>query len=264
MNHLMTTTRDGFPLAVQVSGPAGAPALLMLQGQSNSHTWWESTRAEFEPQFRTVTFDYRGTGRSRGRLGEPSSTSFAADAIDVLDFLGIPSADVYGTSMGGRIAQMVAINHPERVDALVLACTAPGGSGAVPRPRDVGRALARLRGREYVEYLHSLFYTPDWPGRPEDSRLLGDDSMTAEETSAHLRISAEHDAWARLPEITAPTLIIHGDADQMNPVENARAMDERIPDSCVVILPGGRHGFFEEFAEQVTPEIIGFLTDRDG
>ncbi|WP_309133115.1 alpha/beta hydrolase [Brevibacterium sp.] len=264
MNHLMTISRDGFPLAVQISGPAGAPALLLLQGQANSHTWWERTRADFEPEFRTITFDYRGTGRSRGEIGQPSSTSFADDAVDVLDFLGIPSADVYGTSMGGRIAQMVALNHPDRVDALVLGCTAPGGAPAVKRPREVGAALAKLRGREYLEYLHSLFYTPDWPGAPEDSNLLGDDTMNAAESAAHLRISAEHNAWDRLPSITAPTLIIHGDADQMNPVENARLMDRRIPDSRLVILPGGRHGFFEEFAEQVTPEIIGFLRDRNG
>ncbi|RBP67075.1 pimeloyl-ACP methyl ester carboxylesterase [Brevibacterium sanguinis] len=260
----MTRAWDGCPLAVQVSGPAEAPALLLLQGQSNSHTWWQRTRGEFEPQIRTITFDYRGTGRSRGPMGDASSSGFAADAVAVLDFLGIPGAAVYGTSMGGRIAQMIAIDHPDRVDALVLGCTTPGGSHAIKRPRQVGRALATLRGAEYLDYLHSLFYTPDWPGTPTDSTLLGDPSMSSAESAAHLRISAEHDAWDRLPSITAPTLVIHGDADLMNPVGNARLLHERIPDSRLVILPGGRHGFFEEFADQVTPEIIGFLADPNG
>ena len=93
------------------------------------------------------------------------------------------------------------------------------------------------------------------------SEMLGDDTMTAAESSAHLRISANHDAWERLPEITAPTLIMHGDADRMNPVGNARILHERIPGSQLRILPEGRHGFFEEFAEVVTPAAIRFLTE---
>ena len=92
------------------------------------------------------------------------------------------------------------------------------------------------------------------------SDLLGDATMTAAESAAHLRISANHDAWSRLPEIQAPTLIVHGDEDRMNPVGNARILRERIADSRMLILPEGRHGFFEEFAEVVTPAVIRFLS----
>ena len=63
------SARDGFPLEVQVSGPKNATALLLLQGQSNSHEWWDDLRGDFEADFRTITFDYRGTGGSRGELG---------------------------------------------------------------------------------------------------------------------------------------------------------------------------------------------------
>lgn len=253
------TARDGFELAVQVSGPAEAPALLLLPGQANSHKWWDGLREDFEPQFRTVTFDYRGTGGSRGELGELSTASFAADAAEVLDHLGIASAAVYGTSMGGRVAQMLALDFPDRVSALVLACTTPGGPHSVKRPREVGQSLARLQGKEHTRFLYGLFYTPDWSVAPRYSKLLGDDTMSTQESAAHLRISANHNAWDRLPEITAPTLIIHGDEDRMNPVENAALLHERIPGSQVRIFPGGRHGFFEEFAEAVTPEILAFL-----
>ena len=144
------SARDGFPLEVQVSGPADAPALLLLQGQSNSHEWWDDLRGDFEADFRTITFDYRGTGGSRGELGELSTASFADDAVDVLDHLGVDRAAVYGTSMGGRITQILALNHPERVSAIVLGCTSPGGPHAVKRPREVGQALARLRGDEHT------------------------------------------------------------------------------------------------------------------
>lgn len=262
--HLTMTARDGFRLAIQVSGPPEAPPLLLLPGQANSHEWWDGLRSEFEQQFRTVTFDYRGTGGSRGKLdefGELSTASFAADAAEVLDHLTISHAFVYGTSMGGRVAQMLALDFPDRVSALVLACTTPGGPNSVKRPREVGQSLARLRGREHTEYLFALFYTPEWTAAPKYSKLLGDDTMSTQESAAHLRISANHNAWDRLPEITAPTLIIHGDDDQMNPVENAHLLHERIPDSRILIFPGGRHGFFEEFAEVVTPEIISFLTE---
>ena len=258
-DQLTITARDGFPLEIQVSGPREAPALLLLQGQSNSHRWWDELRADFEPQFRTVTFDYRGTGGSRGELTDLSTASFAADAAEVLDHLGIARAAVYGTSMGGRIAQMLALDFPEHVGALVLGCTTPGGPNSVKRPREVGQSLARLRGREHTQYLFSLFYTPNWTVAPRYSKLLGDDTMTAQESAAHLRISAQHNAWERLPEITAPTLIVHGDDDLMNPVDNAQLLHERIANSRILICPGGRHGFFEEFAEVVNPEILGFL-----
>ncbi|SMX82990.1 MULTISPECIES: alpha/beta fold hydrolase [unclassified Brevibacterium] len=259
-DQLTITTRDGFPLAIQVSGPPEAPALLLLQGQSNSHEWWDELRSDFEPQFRTVTFDYRGTGGSRGELSELSTASFAADAAEVLAHLGITQAVVYGTSMGGRIAQMLALDFPDLISALVLGCTMLGGPKSVKRPREVGQSLARLRGREHTQYLFSLFYTPNWTVAPRYSKLLGDDTMTAEESAAHLRISAHHNAWARLPEIAAPTLIVHGDADLMNPVDNAHLLHERISGSRILICPGGRHGFFEEFAEVVNPEILGFLS----
>lgn len=257
---LTITARDGFPLAIQVSGPPEAPALLLLQGQSNSHEWWDELRSDFEPQFRTVTFDYRGTGGSRGDLTELSTASFAADASEVLHRLGITRAAVYGTSMGGRIAQMLALDFPDLVSALVLGCTTPGGPKSVKRSREVGQSLARLRGREHTQYLFSLFYTPNWTVAPLYSKLLGDDTMTAQESAAHLRISAHHNAWDRLPEVTAPALIVHGDDDLMNPVDNAHLLHERIPNSRILICPGGRHGFFEEFAEVVNPEILGFLS----
>ncbi|MCF2572256.1 alpha/beta hydrolase [Brevibacterium sp. UCMA 11754] len=259
-DQLTITARDGFPLAIQVSGPPEAPALLLLQGQSNSHEWWDELRPDFEPQFRTVTFDYRGTGGSRGELSELSTASFAADAAEVLDHVGITRAAVYGTSMGGRVAQMLAVDFPDRVGALVLGCTTPGGPNSVRRPREVGQNLARLHGREHSQYLFSLFYTPNWTVAPRYSKLLGDDTMTTQESAAHLRISARHNAWERLPEITAPTLIVHGDDDLMNPVANAHLLHERIPNSRIRICPGGRHGFFEEFAEVVNPEILGFLS----
>lgn len=251
--------RDGFELAVQARGPAGAPVLLLLQGQANSHRWWDGIRDAFEGEFRTIPMDYRGTGSSRGPVEHWTIAGFAADAADVLAGVGVRRALVYGTSMGGRVAQMLAVNHPQRVAALVLACTSPGGTNAVPRPRGVSASLAAGSPDERLAILHRLFYTPAWPHAPRDSFLLGDPTMTRAEASAHRKASRQHDAWEFLPDLDVPTLVLHGDDDQMTPVENARLLAERIPAAELRIYPGGRHGFFEEFSAQVNPVVAEFF-----
>lgn len=251
--------RDGFELAVQTGGPAGAPALLLLQGQGNSHQWWDGIREGFEADFQTITMDYRGTGSSRGPVEHWTISGFAADAADVLDAAGVRTALVYGTSMGGRIAQILAVNHPDRVAALVLACTSPGGKHAVQRPREVSASLAQGSPPERVKILHELFYTPLWPHSPEESSLLGDATMNRMEAAAHRKASNQHDAWDVLPAVSAPTLVLHGEDDQMTPAENASLLAGRIPGAELQVYPGGRHGFFEEFSGQVTPAVTGFL-----
>ena len=169
---------DGFPLAAQTSGRDDAPALLLLSGQANSHRWWTALRDGVEDRFRVVTVDYRGTGDSRGPVGDWSTATFAADAAHVLGALGAAPAAVYGTSMGGRVAQVLAADHPAAVDRLVLAGTSPGGPFARERDTAVRRALADPDADARRRALHRLFYTDAWPGRPEDSHLLGDPTMT--------------------------------------------------------------------------------------
>jgi pimeloyl-ACP methyl ester carboxylesterase len=252
-------TRDGFGLVAQAGGAAGSPALLLLQGQANSHAWWNGLRSAFESEFQTITMDYRGTGSSRGPVTPWTTESFAADAMEILDSAGISTAYVYGTSMGGRVAQMIAAHYPERVTALVLACTTPGGPNAVARAQAVGAQLARTSAAERLKVLHDLFYTPAWSHPAEDSSLLGDASMTPQELAAHRKASRHHDAWDLLPSITAPTLILHGEDDLMTPVQNARLLADRIPGAGLQVYPGSRHGFFAEFAQQVSPAVLEFF-----
>jgi pimeloyl-ACP methyl ester carboxylesterase len=254
--------QDGFPLAVQTCGPVDAPALLLLPGQANSHRWWDRLRAAFEDDLRTITMDYRGTGRSRGPVGPWTTASFAADAVEVLDRLSVNQVLVYGTSMGGRVAQMLAIHHPDRVAAMVLACTSPGGPHAIEGGTDIRQALAQATRAERLDILHDLFYTPDWTHPPQDSTLMGDASMTRQEAAAHLRASDQHNAWGALPTIAIPTLILHGNDDRMTPAVNASLLTERIPGARLRTYSRGRHGFFDEYASQVTPDVIDFLTSR--
>lgn len=252
-------TLDGFDLAVQTGGVTGAPAVFLLQGQANSHVWWDGLREGLESEFQTLTMDYRGTGASRGTLASWTTASFAADVADVMDSAGITKAFVYGTSMGGRVAQILAAHYPDRVTALVLASTSPGGPNAIGRSPEVNQVLARATAIERVNILHGLFYTPDWPHSPQDSSLLGDATMSQQELAAHRKASRQHDAWELLPSITVPTLVLHGEDDLMTPVKNARLLAGRIPTARLQVYPGSRHGFFEEFASQVTPAVLEFL-----
>lgn len=250
---------DGFPLAVQVTGPADGPPLLLLAGQANNHHWWDRVRDGFEDRWRTISLDQRGTGDSRGPVGEWTTRSFAADAAAVLDHLGTGPVAVYGTSMGGRVAQLLAAVHPHLVARLVLACTSPGGEHAHERDAVVRRELADPDPARRRASLRELFYTDAWPHRPEDSVLFGDRHMSTEETRAHLRVSGRHDAWDLLPGIEAPTLVLHGTDDRMVPTANAPLLAERIPGALLHLHDGGRHGFFEESATDVTPLVRDFL-----
>ena len=122
--------------------------LLLLAGQANSRRWWDPVRDDLAARHRTVALDALGTGASTPPDGaEYSTRRFAEDAVAVLDAAGIGRAHVYGTSMGGKVAQWLAIDHPDRVGALVLGCTTPGGPRALLAGTGGGRPARRTDGR---------------------------------------------------------------------------------------------------------------------
>ncbi len=262
-----TRRPDGSTLAWQVQGPRDAPALLLLQGQANHHGWWDRVRGDFADRL-TITFDYRGTGATRAPLdleGEPWSTAlFADDAAAVVSALGRGSVDVYGTSMGGRVAQELVLRHPERVRRLVLGCTSPGGREATERSDDVRRALSQADPDARLRATVDLFYRPSftqaWGGVDGvPTNLFGDPSMTPEAARRHLRVSAGHDALERLDRIQAPTLVMHGTDDEMVPAANAQVIADRVPAAELMLVDGGRHGFFHEDQDVVSDRVRRFL-----
>jgi pimeloyl-ACP methyl ester carboxylesterase len=255
----VATAPDGVRIAGQVRG--SGPPLLLLAGQANNHHWWDAVRSDFAAGHTTITLDWRGTGDS-GKPDVPYSTrGFAADALAVLDELGVARADVYGTSMGGRVAQWLAAGHPDRVGALVLGCTSPGGPHGVVRSNAVRRSLAQPDRAAADRALRELMYTPAWlaahPGRP--LHTLGDPDMPAHARGRHLVASNEHDAWAVLPSITARTLVVHGTDDVFNPVANAPLLADRIPGARLELVEGARHAYFEEFRDTASALVLGFL-----
>ncbi|GLZ35082.1 alpha/beta hydrolase [Lentzea sp. NBRC 105346] len=250
----MTTARahDGTRIAYQRRG-SGRP-LVLLAGQANNHTWWDRVRDDFPG---TITLDWRGTGDSDKPDMPYSTRGFARDVIAVLDDLGIETADIYGTSMGGRVAQWVAADHPSRVRRLILGCTSPGGPHAVERSNEIRRALI---GPGANEVLEELMYTPEWrKENPGPYTVLGDPGLLPHARKHHLLASNGHDAWDALPRITAPTLILHGTEDQMAPVANASLLAQRIPHAEVHLFPGARHAYFDECRPAASELVRDFL-----
>jgi pimeloyl-ACP methyl ester carboxylesterase len=249
---------DDTRIAYQIAG-AGA-GLLLIAGQANNHHWWDGVREDFADARTTITFDYRGTGASDKPRTPYTTEIFARDALAVLDELGIGTADVYGTSMGGRTAQIIAGRYPERVRKLILGCTSPGGEHGFERSDAVRRSLAQLDREAARQVLAELMYTPAWlAAHPGPHQTMGDPDMPDHARRLHLRASAEHDAWDLLPAIKAQTLVLHGTDDVFNPAANAPLLAERVPGARLSMIDGARHAYFEEFREQAAPLALDFL-----
>ncbi|GAA3628734.1 pimeloyl-ACP methyl ester carboxylesterase [Lentzea atacamensis] len=246
---------DGTALHYSVEG--SGPPLLLIAGQSNSSRWWNQVLPSFAARFTTIVTDHRGTGSSDKPESPYSTRLFASDCVAILDDAGIGRAHVYGTSMGGRIAQWIAASHGDRVDRLVLGCTSPGGPHAVERSAEVRRSLAQVDQKKARQALIDLMYTPAYSG---PYNTLGDPRMPPYARKLHLFASGEHDAWDVLPSITAPTLVVHGTEDVFNPTANAELIASRIPGADTHLIEGARHGYFEEFRDIATPLVMDFLS----
>jgi len=189
-----------------------------------------------------------------------STERFADDVVAVLDELAVDRADVYGTSMGGRVAQWLAVRHSRRVRALVLGCASAGGRHAVDRGGDVRRSLIKPDPAEARQALLELMYTPAWLAtHPGPYHTLGDRSMPPHARRGHLLASDGHDAWDALPAVVAPALVLHGTDDLLNPTANAPLLAGRIPGSRLELIQGARHAYFEERRDLAGPLVLEFL-----
>jgi 3-oxoadipate enol-lactonase len=177
----------------------------------------------------------------------------------VLDEAGVERANVLGTSLGGMVAQELALTAPERVDRLVLACTTPGGPEAFPMPeRTVQLMTGGATLRQFVE--NALAPGPD----PElVDRILRHREATAQPLdawSAQAAAGATFDALGRIARVEAPTLILHGTEDAVVDSRNSSLLASRIPDSRVELFPGGGHLFFWEQPDRFVDVVTGFLS----
>ncbi len=243
----------------------GEPVLLIM-GLGWASNMWHRTRPVLAGRYRTIAFDNRGAGRSEVPAGPYSIGLLASDAAAVLDAAGVASAHLVGASMGGMIAQEFALQYPARVRSLVLGCTAPGGPLAQRADQEVLDILFTAgpspaeRARAIVPFIYDA-------GTPrerveEDLAVLSQLYPNPQGFFAQLQAILAWEAYSRLPQIAAPTLVIHGDNDRLVPAPNADLIAERIPAARLTKLAHASHIFFTDQPEQAHRTISEFLAEQ--
>jgi 3-oxoadipate enol-lactonase len=233
--------------------------LLAVQGMSGTHlAWGDPFRALLEASFDTIVFDNRGVGRS-GPAEEPFTiAAMATDALELLDALEVERAHVLGISMGGMIAQELALAAPERVRSLTLGCTYCGGPGAqLMDPADFQLLAAALDSGDRERVYRAgweINLSPDF--RAEESRYAEFHEMAATlpvpRKTLELQLGAifGHDTSSRLPDLAPPTLLLHGTDDLVLPIVNSRQIASLIPGSTLEIFDRTGHLFWWEHPER--------------
>jgi pimeloyl-ACP methyl ester carboxylesterase len=244
----------------------GDPILLIMGYRGSSYMWGETLLEPLSRYFQVITFDNRGTGNSDKPNAVYTLPMMADDAAGLLHHLGIAQAHVLGVSMGGMIAQELALHYPRRVDRLVLGCTTCGGPQAVLAPLSV---------------LHRFLMPPDlpreeairrqWPvilspavveERPDLLDCLTERAL-AYPTPLYSAIRQamaiqRFNTYGRLGQIIAPTLVIAGSADVVVPPINAHLLAARIPGATLEIVPDAGHGFFWKQPEHLVDLLTEF------
>jgi len=249
----------------------GEPVLLIMGLGGNALAWAPQIEA-LAPRYRVIAFDNRGAGRTSKPAGAYTMEQMAADAAGVLDAVGVASAHIVGASMGGMIAQELALRYPQRVRTLTLMCTTPGGphsagfaemkeaASELDRTDDLAAAMTPERMQEMMLQLFSPEFIAN-PG-PGFAQMVGASVQfppTAETMRSQMAAILAHDTYDRLPRIAAPTLVMAGDADPMVDPQNARILAERIPGAELRMYPGLRHGFSAEKPGEVNAALLEFL-----
>jgi pimeloyl-ACP methyl ester carboxylesterase len=241
------------------------PWMVLIQGLGFDRTGWAPVVDGLSQSFALLLVDNRGSGRSDDPGRRLAVAEMAQDVVAVLDSAGVPRAHVVGASLGGMIAQEIAMADGDRVGSLVLACTTPGWPIAYPMPKETmrlfaatGRMSADVALRRHVENALSPDTVRDRPEVVE--RLVAhqrDRHGGAAGFSAQLGAGARF-GTVRQGSITAPTLVMHGTADRVVDPRNARLLAERIPGARLMLLPGLGHMFFWEAPGRFTEAVTRF------
>ena len=261
-----TTTRDGVKLYYERHGDAGDP-LLLVMGLGGTIDFWQFQTPVLARAHRVCVYDNRGVGRSDKPKGPYTVRTLAEDAVAVLDACGFDRAHVVGLSMGGMIAQELAIRHSDRVGALVLAAT-------YARPDEKTRqgqqsAPVNLSGpatadvKQVWKFMMGLVLTPDFIAREKAMlRELRDKVLptwSIEGFIAQLAAVMAHDATAELATITSPTAVLKPSNDQLLSPHFSDELARLIPGAKLVTFDNGSHGFNVEQADKFNRAVLDFV-----
>jgi 3-oxoadipate enol-lactonase len=246
------------------------PWLVLVQGMGFDRHGWQPVLGKLGRRFRLVLIDNRGSGGSDRPAKALAVADMAGDVVAVLDAAGVHRAHVLGASLGGMVAQELAITRPERVDGLVLACTTPGWPFAYPMPAATVRLIGATAGltaeaalRRHTENALSAATVQHRPELVDRLvRLQSSRRMDTEIRSAQARAGARYAGRLRQARIQARTLVVHGGADTVVDPRNARLLAERIPGAQLALFPGLGHLLFWEDPDGFSDTVACFLAGQ--
>jgi len=288
-----TVQTNGVEIAYETFGPDSGRPLLLVMGLATQMLAWHEELCQLlvDRGFYVVRFDNRDVGLSTHLHdappadvmaafgGDTSSASYALedladDTVGLLDGLGLPTAHVVGASMGGMIAQTVAIRHQDRVRSLTSIMSTPSPSIGAPTPEAVGVLLAApaTNREEAVQRAVDTYRVIGSPDYPLDVEWLSGIAGTSYDRGFDpagvsrqlLAIHASGDRTAALAGVTVPTLVVHGDRDPLVQVEGGHATAAAVPGAELLILPGMGHNFPRELWPTVVDAIAGVADRADG
>jgi pimeloyl-ACP methyl ester carboxylesterase len=237
---------------------SGEP-LLMIQGMSGTHVaWGEPFLGPLRESFDVIAFDNRGIGLSAPIDGPFTIVEMAEDAAGVMDQLGLESAHLVGISMGGMIAQELALAQPERLRSLTLGCTYCGGPGSQLMPQEnVEKLAAGMMSGDRDKAIRASYEVNLSPAfRSDESRYAAFHEMATSVPAAKRTIELQaqaifgHDTSGRLGEISTPTLIVHGTEDGVLPYPNGEMIASLMPAARLETLEDVGHMFWWEQPER--------------
>ena len=259
---------NGIRMYYEIHGK-GDP-LILIMGLRRNVEWWYCQIPLLSRHFKVIAFDNRGAGRSDKPEMAYSIPLFADDTAGLMEALDVKNAHVLGISMGGYIAQELAINYPEKVRNLILGCTSCGGKKAVLMSQERIEKFTANKGltpeeilRKDMDIYFSDRFVREHPADIEDFiKISLRYYQPADAFFRQFNACLEHNTADRLDRISVPTLIASGDDDPLVPSENSRILKGLMPEAELVMFPGCRHCFFIEADDTFNREVIAFLSKR--
>jgi pimeloyl-ACP methyl ester carboxylesterase len=248
--------------------------LVLIAGLGYDLWVWHRMVPGLAEYFRVVTFDNRGVGHTDKPPGPYTAEMLAADTAGLIAALGLDTAHIMGHSMGGFVAQALALDWPQLVDKLILSATNFGGPNHIPVTQEALAILTNMQS-DPVERLRRGIHVSTAPGFAEnhpdlmqawlDYRVAHPIDPVAYQAQLGVGLgltTAEAAFEKRLKNVVAPTLVLFGEHDRVVPPGNAELLAREIPDSRIEILANAGHFFPLEVPERVVDVLVGFLSDR--
>jgi len=263
MPHSLTSPR----LCYTNTGLEEGPPLLFINGLGGVQAAFQLQVRAFRQTHQVITFDHRGAGGSEVVDAPVCMADFAADLVGLMDVLQMDQADMVGLSFGGRVLQELALGWPERVRRMVLCGTSAGGRLHSPgdaSAHELLRSTATADADHWAQTVAPVLFGAVYRARHPD-RIQALARWRIKHRPNPVGIARQWEAWDgfdladRLPEVTQPTLVIHGTDDGLSPVENAEHLAHWIPGARLVLLDGVGHSPNVEAPDLFNQAIRDFL-----